>query len=229
MAFDSRWTVEETVKLFRNIEKLTGVKICKPGLKELKDAEVDENYTPKRISKNNPHFQPDQALQLVSNYIDFEAAKSLADHAIPWTTVAAKIKTKSKDACRNRWNTQVHNTIHSADNFSDKAIKKLINGIRDQDVDYEQEIDFDVLETGHTAAENKHQWERLKKLVSSRCLSSVSRVLADLVEYMRANKAAGPRYRLENTADAEEAATTVEAVGQQSLWKLFRQRVKDVK
>lgn len=195
----------------------------------MKDSEVDQNYTPKRISKNNPTFQPDQALQLVSNYIDFEAAKSLADHVIPWTTVAAKVKTKSKDACRNRWNTQVHNTIHSADNFTEKATQKLINGIRDQDVDYEQEIDFSSISNGYSGTENKHQWERLKKLVSSRCLTSVSQVLSDLVDYMRTNKSAGPKYRLDGAEDGEKDEAGAESVGQSTLWTLFRQRVKALK
>ena len=208
---------------------MTGVEICKPGLKDISDTDVDSSYAPKRISKNNPNYQPDQALHLVSKYIDFQSAKALSEHTIPWATVAGKVKTKSRDACRNRWNTQVHNMIHSEDTYTSKQTQKLIEGIRNQDVDYEQEIDFAEIENGHTAEENKHQWERLKKLVTSRCMASVSRVLADLVEYMRENKAEGPRYRIVGDKDDGETAVKAEDIGQKSLWDMYHQRIKALK
>jgi hypothetical protein len=243
-----RWTVEETVKLFRAIQKLTGVQLCKPGLKDLTDTEVDKGYTPRRISKNNPNFQPDPALQLVSKYIDFQAAKQLVEHSIPWTTVASRVKTKSKDACRNRWNTQVHNTIHSEDFFTSKQTQLLIDGIRNQDVDYEEEIDFSEISNGHSVEENRHHWERLKKLVTSRCMTSVSQVLIDLVAYMRVNKAPGAKYRTagktnnqnQSDSDAEDEAEEKELqagrghsaaseIGQRTLWDMFRRRLDELK
>lgn len=52
----------ETKKLFKLVQKYTGVDFVLPSIKEITEDDVEKDYIPKRISKNNRFFQPDGPL-----------------------------------------------------------------------------------------------------------------------------------------------------------------------
>jgi len=54
-----KWTLEETIKLFKLVQKYTGIEFVNTSIDILTEEEIQGDYHPKRISKNNPHFQPD--------------------------------------------------------------------------------------------------------------------------------------------------------------------------
>lgn len=141
---------------------------------------------------------------------------------IPWTKIAGKIGTKSKDDCRNRWYNQVFNTIHDRDEFSPEDELALVKSIKSQDVDNEKDIDFGDIENGHSEAANRYRWQKLKKIVTSRCERSVSAVAKDLVDYFKKNKGS-KKYALEGENDAVDRATSVD---RHSLLKLFREKTE---
>jgi hypothetical protein len=91
------------------VQKYSGVEFIKDSFAQISSDDLDIDYKPKRISKNNTNYQPDAPLvapahqKLVSQHINFQKAKELDLKAIPWTKISSKIKTKSKDDCRNRW------------------------------------------------------------------------------------------------------------------------------
>lgn len=144
--------------------------------------------------------------------------------SFPWTRLANKMKTKSKDDCRNKWYSQVMNTLYDNSEFDRKEERALINSIRDQEVDHEREIDFADISNGKTATENKHYWEKLKKLVSSRYLKSVDDSLKDMVEYFKKEKLLGAkRYSYGNQADESEEIRNTQ-VSRISLLSLYRQK-----
>ena len=143
----------------------------------------------KRISSRNHSYQPDPILVIeiliqkaLSNFIDFPKAKGLNLNEIPWTKIASKINTKSKDDCRNKWYVQVMNTIHDSNEFTKGEQKRLVKGIQVQDVSSERDIDFDLIDNGRSGVENTHYWEKLKKLVGSRYLMDVNQTLIELAK-----------------------------------------------
>jgi ribosomal protein S8E len=55
----TKWTVEETLKLTKLVEKYSKVKILRESIEDLDYSTFDGTYRPKRISKTNVKFQPD--------------------------------------------------------------------------------------------------------------------------------------------------------------------------
>lgn len=92
--------MKETKKLLRLIQRYTKSRFVDEGLAEIKLE--PEQGKKKRSSSKNPNFQPDQVMKIVSSYIDFEEAKMIDWEGLPWTKIARKMKTRSKDDCRNR-------------------------------------------------------------------------------------------------------------------------------
>lgn len=141
--------------------------------------------------------------------------------SIPWTKIAAKIETKSKDDCRNRWYNQVYNTIHDLTEFTQKDELILAKAIKRQGVEEERDIDFEDIENGHTAAENKYQWSKLKKLVTSRCDAHVSSLAKDLVLYLTKRKG---EKRYQYKPDTEETEGSKKPINRLSLLSLYREK-----
>jgi hypothetical protein len=80
---------------------------------------------------------------LISPHIDFKSAQSIKYKELPWTKIAAKIKTRSKDDCRNRFFLQVYNTFFQKSYFDEKLEVKLLRYIEEQGFEEEEDIDFD--------------------------------------------------------------------------------------
>lgn len=55
----TKWSVEETIKLIKYVEKYSKVDILRENIDELDYSTFDGTYTPRRISKTNVKFQPD--------------------------------------------------------------------------------------------------------------------------------------------------------------------------
>ena len=223
----TKWNLEETKKLFRLVQKYTGSEFIQEGFAELSSDDLDKNYKPKRISKNNPNFNPDAPLKAVSAFVDFEKAKQCDLSKIPWTKIALKIKTKSKDDCRNRWYKQVFNTIHDNNHFEDSQIKQLLKNIRLQEPEDEKEIDWAAIPNGKSADENRHQWEKLKKMVTGRALKSFEATVSDLVTYFKTHSSsADKKYQLNQTdVDAKPSDPEHKDVNRFTLLELYRSTV----
>lgn len=54
--------MKETKKLFKLVQKYTGVEFLNESYKEVTEDDLDLNYVPKRISKHNDQYQPDAVL-----------------------------------------------------------------------------------------------------------------------------------------------------------------------
>lgn len=156
----------------------------------------------------------------LSKHVDFAKAKTLELISIPWTKIATKIGTKSKDDCRNRWYTQVFNTLHDQDQFSETDQLKLVKAIKRQEADSEKDIDFTEIGNGRTEAENKYQWQKLKKIVSSRCDRPVSDVAKELIVYFKAQEPS-KKYTV-NPQETEENNSS--SVDRHSLLRLYREK-----
>lgn len=63
----TKWTVEETIKLIKLVEKYSKVAILRASIEDLDYTTFDSTYKPKRISKSNVKFQPD-AIMVSSNF-----------------------------------------------------------------------------------------------------------------------------------------------------------------
>lgn len=158
----------------------------------------------------------------ISNHIDFLIAKTLDLTGIPWTKISKKIGTKSKDDCRNRWYNQVFNTIHDREEYSVSDELALVKSIKKQEVDNEKDIDFSDIANDHSEDANRYRWQKLKKIVNSRCGRPVSDIARDLVSYFKKHKSS-KKYALNNEdQDTEQAA----CVDRHTLLKLFREKLE---
>lgn len=203
------------------MQKHSEVEFLLPGFKAVAEESLEEDYQPKRVSRHNPVYQPDCVLKALSPFIDSARAKLIESKGIPWTTVAEKVKTKSKDDCRNRWYNQVYNTINDTAIFTQKQESDLINYIAAQDAETEGELNFTVA-NGKSASENKYHWEKLKKIVGARYNQKVSEMANELVEYFRK---APTQKKYEIVADDNNETQLLEnKVNRDSLKLLFRRK-----
>jgi hypothetical protein len=62
----------------------------------------------------------------LSNYINFKVAKEIDFTNLNWTKIARKMKTKSKDDCRNKWFLHIHNFISSTSNYDENEDEELV-------------------------------------------------------------------------------------------------------
>lgn len=185
----AKWSLKETMQLISLIEENCGVKILSKKANKLKESDLDLNYRPKRISKNNLTYQPDAVMKALSAHIKFERAKGLKLEGIPWTDISLKIGSKSRDDCRNRWYLQIYNCIFEKSAYSDRDDKKLFESIRNQNIEVEEDIDFESIENGKSAHENSYRWSKLKKLVNSRFVYTPESLMAALGQYFMNLKA----------------------------------------
>jgi hypothetical protein len=188
---NTKWSVEETVKLIRFIEEIKGQRFLhkkaekKLARKKSQDKILGaELVIGKNRSKYNDVYKGDGVMLRVGKYIDYGLARSIKFDDIQWTDISKWMKTRSKDDCRNRWNFQVYNFIFTRfDEYSRKEDHRLIDQIMVQDVESDREILWGGIANGRSVQENKYRWERLKKLVNSRYFKSTNEVLDGLKEY----------------------------------------------
>ena len=101
-----KWSLKESSKLLRLIEKSTGINfLCRGFKKKVKSESIEETSQSVRLlkkRKNRPH-QLDPMLEVINKYVKVQEARAINMKAIKWTRIAQKMKTRSKDDCRNRW------------------------------------------------------------------------------------------------------------------------------
>lgn len=184
------WTVKENIKLLKYVQRYSGVTFLDAELFNQTEEELTPpaDYQRKRVSKHQPTFMEDASLHNILPFINMTEAKTLDWRGLPWTKIAAKVKTKSRDDCRNRWYCQIYNSIHEQDKFSRKESLKLIQQISSQEPSLEEDIDFNDVKNKRSVEENKHQWAKMKKLVDGRVSNSVEDTLSKLVKYFSAEK-----------------------------------------
>lgn len=189
----STWSLSETIKLIRSIEKDFGIKFQKNKANRLlKGPEIQEedleSFKGKNRSKNSSIYEGDQSLRKIERYFNFEVAKTLVSNKVKWSKVLYAVTTKSKDDCRFRWNKQIYDFIMSRNEDNRGEDKQsedvvLVDTILDQGVDTDKEINWSIIENGRTKSENKYRWEMLKKLVVTRYCDSTDEVIFKLKQH----------------------------------------------
>lgn len=119
----------------------------------------------------------------MSNFINFDEGQKIAYEQLPWTKISDKVKTKSKDDCRNRWFLQIHNCIFEKVKFSDLEEKRLFEKIKEQSPESEFDIDFGLIKNGKSENENRWKWNRMKRLVYGRQSFSFEELIQKLGAY----------------------------------------------
>ncbi|KRX03138.1 Homeodomain protein [Pseudocohnilembus persalinus] len=168
------WTFEEIIKVMKYIEKQLKSKfIDREKLEEFCQQNVHmlfEKIDNQKLNINvnrSKNSQPDPYLEALSNMINYNVVKKLNFEQIKWTKISDKLKTKSVDDIRNKWNNQLQVCILKDLGFQDKDDQLLIEGIKDQYVDFEKEIDWTLIENGKTPEQNKQRWIVLKKSIGT--------------------------------------------------------------
>ena len=63
----------------------------------------------------------------MGKYINYEEARKTDFKNINWTKIANKLKTKSKDDCRNKWFHQILSYLYSGNEFTESEDEELID------------------------------------------------------------------------------------------------------
>lgn len=63
---------------------------------------------------------------MIAKHLNYEVARKTDFSNINWTKIAKKIQTKSKDDCRNKWNTQILHTFYSNSEYTEEEDENLI-------------------------------------------------------------------------------------------------------
>jgi len=104
------WTVKELIKLVKTISKATDVKLLKNRKEMRKEIEergeeLDESSI--RLGSSQQRVRNtaniDANMKFLISHIDYEGLNKLSHLSIPWTDIAEKMSSKSKDDCKNKW------------------------------------------------------------------------------------------------------------------------------
>jgi hypothetical protein len=180
--------LEETIFLIRMVEDHVGEQILSQEVSSLTTSKSKE-YKFKSRSKT---FQPDSIMVRKSNkevqvqlskYIDYSTAKSINYQKIPWTEIAQKLKTRSKDDCRNRWYLQVYNSLFQKSTYSAKDERRLLRKVKKQGKEVETEINWKLIHNGKSVSENRWKWSRMKKIVAGRRCFTLDDLIDKLEQY----------------------------------------------
>jgi len=183
------WTPEEIIKLFRIVEKRTGVKVLEKTAEEwLKEeqekGEVEEEVSVKdRITKRRKDAFTKLFESHLCDFIDYEEAKKLNYMSLEWTKIAKEMETKSKDDCRNLWFNQIYNTIASGLDFDEDEDEVLIRSITEQDPTTDAEINYEDIDNGRSAKDNEIRWKQLSRAASSRANKSTNELVKLVKKY----------------------------------------------
>jgi hypothetical protein len=75
----------------------------KKKVKALPESELEgKNVNMLQKRRRKPHML-DPCMEAINKFVMFEKAKLAQKGKIKWTDVAKKMKTRSRDDCRNRW------------------------------------------------------------------------------------------------------------------------------
>jgi len=183
------WTPEEIIKLFRIVEKRTGVKVLEKTAEEWvkeeqQKGEVEEEVSVKdRISKRRKDAFTKLFESNLCDFIDYEEAKKLNYMSLEWTKIAKEMETKSKDDCRNLWFNQIYNTIASGLDFNEDEDEVLIRSITEQDPTTDAEINYEDIDNGRSAKDNEIRWKQLSRAASSRANKSTNELVKMVKKY----------------------------------------------
>eukprot|EP00331_Platyophrya_macrostoma_P006989 CAMPEP_0176429484 /NCGR_PEP_ID=MMETSP0127-20121128/13735_1 /TAXON_ID=938130 /ORGANISM="Platyophrya macrostoma, Strain WH" /LENGTH=631 /DNA_ID=CAMNT_0017811291 /DNA_START=1 /DNA_END=1896 /DNA_ORIENTATION=+ len=183
------WTPQETVKFIRLVEQNLGKKFLSDDI----DGKIDEfaETHPQarvRTQRRRTSHGLSETMAFISDFLDVEAASKIDFQGINWTKIANTMQTRSKDDCRNKWFNQIFNTISTQLEYSRDEDKKLLEGILEQGVDKDEDIDFDIIDNGRKAKENQIRWKNLKKHVESRSIRSHAELIKQLKDQMKTVK-----------------------------------------
>jgi len=122
---------------------------------------------------------------------------------------------------------QVFNTIHDSTEFTPKEELALVKQIKEQDPEHENDIDWGLIDNEKSVADNKYHWEKMKKLVSSRCIKNVGEMIEELVDYFKRTKQARYNYQSDKDSKKEDEAKisgeqSSGNVNRMSLLEMFR-------
>jgi len=104
------WTVEELTKLVKTIAKATDVKLLKNRKEMRKEIEArgeELNESSIRLGSSQQRVRNtaniDANMRFLISYLNYDGLNKLSSLSIPWTNIAEKMSTKSKDDCKNKW------------------------------------------------------------------------------------------------------------------------------
>lgn len=153
------WNVEETKELVMLVFKLFKVPTDK-----IEEISTDEG---------------DQGLNRIFEVLEMHK-KVFKKSEIAWEAISELFQTRSAQDCRTRWSYIINNKIPNQMVFSVEEDVKLFEGIRRQNVNTIEKINYEKIDNGKTSEDNKHRFKVLAKATSGRLRLSLNEILEKL-------------------------------------------------
>jgi hypothetical protein len=167
------WSIEDSIRLVSLIEKQNGVKLI--PVEELKAVVKEYKARVKEISENEAAPKSKVLNSLLSEIVfkrfNKEGLKSILKGSINWRPLSKEMISKSKDDCKNHWQTQILKPVWRTQKALEyKHMLSLIAKLKNRNFESEDDIDWESTGSG-----GKQTWKKMKKIF---------KMEVDLVSYL---------------------------------------------